>query len=427
MTIHTRPDEKVFASGAKPGEMVDFPDIERGWGLAFEQTEGKPPMEWMNGAFLRLNEAVRYFMQRGLPEWSRTEDYPAGARVQHGEGTYRSLLANKEVEPGTAALTWTPWGINHSELAALAFSGKFGDLSEVPIASTTVKGLIEIATATEAKALADALRAVTPATLGAVLLERGTGPAVAGNFSNLKMSATGTNATIDASADGLIVGNGNDFKALSAANISINSASSGANGLDTGGLATSTWYSVWVIWNGTTVSGLLSLSETVPALPGGYTHKARVGWIRTDASANRYPLAFTQAGRRVQYKIGAGSNVSALPPACVGVQGTWSQLTPVWAAVSITSLVPPTAGRISLQAVSAHNNGDATNVCVAPNSAYKGTRTNAPPPLSTTLGGGTNGTVDMASGEMVIEGTNIYVVSQTAAGAVMINGWEDNL
>lgn len=40
-----------------------------------------------------------------------------------------------------------------------------------PDASTTKKGLIEIATATEAKALDDALRAVTPATLGAVLAE----------------------------------------------------------------------------------------------------------------------------------------------------------------------------------------------------------------------------------------------------------------
>lgn len=152
MTIYNRPDEQVFASGAKPGEVVAFPDVLRGWGLTFEQTEGKPPMEWMNSAFLRLNEAIRYFMQRGLPEWSATEDYPARAFVQHGGVAYTALQANSEVEPGTAAVTWAPIA---------------------PSASTTAKGLIEIATAAEAKALASALLAITPSTLGAVLAESG--------------------------------------------------------------------------------------------------------------------------------------------------------------------------------------------------------------------------------------------------------------
>ncbi|MBP6018808.1 MAG: hypothetical protein KA735_04900 [Burkholderiaceae bacterium] len=148
MTIYTRPDEKVFASGAKPGEVVPFPDVLRGWGLTFEQAEGKPPMEWMNAAFLRADEAIRYLIQRGLPEWAAAEDYPAGAFVQHGIKAYRALTANSNVQPGTAAATW-------AEL--------------VPNASTTTKGLIEIATATEAKDLASALLAITPSTLGAVL------------------------------------------------------------------------------------------------------------------------------------------------------------------------------------------------------------------------------------------------------------------
>lgn len=152
MTIYTRPDELVFAAGAKPGEVVPFPDILRGWGITFEQTEGKPPMEWMNAGFLRLNEAIRYLMQRGFTEWSATEDYPVGAHVQHGGTSYKALQANTEVEPGTAALVWA---------------------ETTPAASTTIKGLIEIATATEAKALASALLAITPSTLGAVLSEKG--------------------------------------------------------------------------------------------------------------------------------------------------------------------------------------------------------------------------------------------------------------
>src|SRR5690606_27477383 len=153
MTIYNRPDEKVFASGARPGEVVAFPDIERGWGLAFEQTEGKPPMEWMNGLFHVMSEAVRYFMQRGLSEWSATEDYPAGAFVQHGGKAYRALQENSNVTPGTAVATWAEM---------------------TPNASTSIRGLIEIATEAEAKALVDALRSITPSTLGAVLEEFGT-------------------------------------------------------------------------------------------------------------------------------------------------------------------------------------------------------------------------------------------------------------
>src|SRR5690554_1439618 len=106
MTIYTRPDEKVFAENANPGEVVAFPDILRGWGLAFEQTEGKPPMEWLNALIKRQDEAIRYLMQRGLSQWSATENYPAGAFVQHGARAYRAVIENNNVQPGTAAATW---------------------------------------------------------------------------------------------------------------------------------------------------------------------------------------------------------------------------------------------------------------------------------------------------------------------------------
>ncbi|MEE2496982.1 hypothetical protein, partial [Pseudomonas aeruginosa] len=80
MTQYKRPDEAVFASGAKPGELEAFPDIARGWGVAFEQTAGIPPMEWFNALFKRTDEAIRYLMQRG------------GRRVVGDRGlSYRSL------------------------------------------------------------------------------------------------------------------------------------------------------------------------------------------------------------------------------------------------------------------------------------------------------------------------------------------------
>lgn len=84
MTHYSRPDELVFASGAKPGEVQGFPDIPRGWGVAYDQTAGIPPMEWFNALFKRGDEGLRYLLQRGIADWSATEDYPVDAHVQEG-------------------------------------------------------------------------------------------------------------------------------------------------------------------------------------------------------------------------------------------------------------------------------------------------------------------------------------------------------
>ncbi len=131
MTIYTRPDELVFAENANPGEVVPFPDILRGWGLSFEQTEGKPPMEWMNAVMKRQDEAIRYLLQRGIPEWSDTDDYPVEAYVQHEGATYRSLLASNGVEPGTSNITWALWGLKTAS-AAQALEGLSDSLLMTP-------------------------------------------------------------------------------------------------------------------------------------------------------------------------------------------------------------------------------------------------------------------------------------------------------
>ena len=75
----------------------------------------------------------------------------------------------------------------------------------------------------------------------------------------------------------------------------------GANGLDAGVLANSTWYSVFAIGrtNGTTAL-LASTSATAPVLPSGYTLKRRIGFFRTDGSARI--LAFVQLGDKFLWK-----------------------------------------------------------------------------------------------------------------------------
>jgi len=69
--------------------------------------------------------------------------------------------------------------------------------------------------------------------------------------------------------------------------------SSGANGLDTGSEASSTWYYVYVIGDTSGVNSpasLLSASATSPTLPSGYDVHRRVGAVRNDSGSDFIPF-----------------------------------------------------------------------------------------------------------------------------------------
>lgn len=89
-------------------------------------------------------------------------------------------------------------------------------------------------------------------------------------------------------------------------------------GLDTGSVATSTWYYVWLIRRSDTgvVDALFSTSATSPTMPANYDAKRLLGSIKTDGSSNI--LAFTA------YET-AGSGVEVLwssPPLDINLANT---------------------------------------------------------------------------------------------------------
>lgn len=106
------------------------------------------------------------------------------------------------------------------------------------------------------------------------------------------------NSKVDISADEVVLKNSdNDPFVATGVVVAANMATSGANGLDTGSEAASTWYYVYLIYNGTTVASLLSTSNGAPTLPSGYTYSALVGVVRNDGSSNF--LAFYQQDREI--------------------------------------------------------------------------------------------------------------------------------
>jgi hypothetical protein len=252
------------------------------------------------------------------------------------------------------------------------------------------------------------------------------GGVVQGVFKNLRVSATGTNANVSITADEIAVEDGNNA-VLTARNVNltVNTAANGANGLDTGSLAASTWYSVWVVrkQDGTT-AGLISTATTSPTMPIGYTLKARVGWIRTDGTGNKYPLGFKQSGRKVQYLVAANSNVTSLPLMASGVAGalTFGGAT-TWASVSTSTFVPPTASHIKL--FPTWTSG-AAQIDVAPNNSYGGNNvSNNPAPVWFWSSSSSNQIVSPS--ELMLESSNIYWASNQAGNYLWCFGWEDNI
>jgi hypothetical protein len=246
-----------------------------------------------------------------------------------------------------------------------------------------------------------------------------------GNFKNLKISTTGTSAVVSVTADQIMAVNSSGLGALlSSVSISITCSNSGVNGLDTGSLEASTWYSVWVIYNGSTVAGLISKSTTSPTLPSGYTYSKRVGMILTDASANKYPFSTIQRGSKAAYVVKADSNMTALPRPIYGLSGSPS--TPTWTEVALASYVPTdVAARVTILVHSAGGSSGTAATIVAPNNAYGAYNSTTNPPPLVARPYSSNYPVS-AMADIILESTSVYYAS-ASVGGMWIYGWEDNL
>ncbi|TPH22883.1 phage tail protein [Haemophilus haemolyticus] len=156
MALVNKPDESIFASSAKQGEVDNFPDLLRGWGVTFDQTQGIPPMEWFNFLFKRLDEKHTYLMQRGLPEWSATQDYTKGSCVQFDGVSYRALKDSKNNRPNESeSQYWVRWGFTLSEIAQATltqygitklytgYDSQSEDLASTPKTAYQLKQLID--------------------------------------------------------------------------------------------------------------------------------------------------------------------------------------------------------------------------------------------------------------------------------------------
>jgi hypothetical protein len=426
-----------------------------------KEAGGIPPFgQDFNGILFDITTAIRY-LEAGMQfPYSSTfatavGGYPLGAIVTRTDGTgfWRNTVANNMTDPETFGAGWSPEGSGISTVA----------MSNANVTLTALQSARPIIIITGA--LTASLNLIFPTyqrqwlvvnnATGAFSVtcktSSGSGISIAtgisqsiygdgtnigsasatqtqqssvGSFSNLRSSATGLSAIVTITADEVVLeaASGNYLTARSVSITTLSLAGSGANGLDTGTSTGSTWYSVWIISNGTTTSGLLSLSATAPTMPSGFTFKARIGWVRSDATVNKFPFSYIQRGRSFQYVVVSGSNLASPRQIAVGVAGNPTSNS--WAAIDTSAYVPTTAARI-LGAASSSNGGGIT---VAPNNNYV---TNIPALTDTgsplAMAGQATTFLISQGFNFILESTNIYWASNLAIARVWCIGWEDNL
>lgn len=105
-------------SAANPGNIVKPDDafIQAGWPLS-----GIPPSrQRFNWALNYVANAVRYFMQRGLPDYDAAETYRTGSLVIGNDGGYYRSLVDNNVghSPSASPSQWVRWGLTIADVNA---------------------------------------------------------------------------------------------------------------------------------------------------------------------------------------------------------------------------------------------------------------------------------------------------------------------
>ena len=145
--IHKRPKNEIFASDAKAGEIVEFPNVKRGWGVT-ENLGFIPPMEYFNAAFNRIDKALAYQSQRGVSEWSADEEYPIGALSVFDGKLYQAKTQNTNKKPSENKDAWAVMDAYNKQESDERYAQK----SDIANATETKAGITKLKNSVTGKA-----------------------------------------------------------------------------------------------------------------------------------------------------------------------------------------------------------------------------------------------------------------------------------
>jgi len=234
---------------------------------------------------------------------------------------------------------------------------------------------------------------------------------------SLKITNDGTtpNTKIDVSATYVTLANSSGVStSFTSFSCTLNLSINGLNGLDTGSIAASTWYNIYIISNLSTTGCLASTNSSSPTLPSGYTYFYRVGAMETDGSNNLYRTL--QTGNKSRYVITGTSNTSSYP-------FTTTSATSSWVAYQVTGNntgSPTTSTEVlsNLYSVSGLESG------VAPNANYAAPVSGNPMPWISRNSSASNVTESQVT-NIPLESNSIYFWSSNTGNILAVAGWVD--
>lgn len=289
-------------------------EISTGW----PSSSLPPSRQRFNWVLNYVANAIRYFSRRGMVDYDILETYQTDDIVRGDNGLLYRSLADSNIG-NTPSSTPAKWGSVNTVTPALS------DKS-TKVATT------KFATDYTDAAVAAAISAIPTMAVT---------PSVIGTTRNAKMALTSASAVASFSADEVVVQSslGGTSYQLSSFGKTVNLATTGAGGMDTGTAPLSGYVALYAIYNPTTTTANIlavncsgSIAPEVYAgssMPAGYTASGLISVWRTNSSGNL--VVGQQNDRSVSFVNASAFSISN--DVYVSISGT----------LSIAALVPKNA------------------------------------------------------------------------------------
>lgn len=289
--------------------------------MILKSAGGLPPKgQDMNQILYELSALARWGSSGAINAWDAAFStaiggYPMGAQVLGTDGTtrYISTTDSNATNPNTGGAGWFNLTTGYLKTAS--------NLSEIAAA-----GPAAVAKALENLGLGSGLTGVVGAAI------------------NARMSVTAPSATATFTADELIVGvalGGLQYR-LGSFNKTINLATTGAGGMDTGTAPVSGYVALYAIYNPTTAaSAMLAVNATAAVAPQVYGGANMPAGYTASALISVWP---TSSGSQFLTGSQVNRNINTSPTRAVLATSTQY---PAGSTISIATLVPPNAVLVS--------------------------------------------------------------------------------
>ncbi len=424
-----------------------------GWNAAV-MGGNSPALEDLNAVHFVLARQLAYLFQSGMPEWDADTVYYSNSMVSAGGQIYRSLQNSNTNNAVSDSTYWILVSANLLNFWGGVDAGGSPNVFLVNATGFPADTFIPVGTSMTFKVGAHTNNGASTLTVNGntpeSILDSNGNPIPANTLISGHIVSVFWNGSAFilpnlnpvsslppnyisgcplswVSGTTLSVGNGSLIDSTNIiginvdAPISLDISTVGAGGLDTGTVASDTWYYTFVIADSTGVNGpdgLISLSPTSPTLPTGYDVFRRVGSARTDSISSL--KGFVQVG------IDRSREAHYFDVSMAGMQALSAGTSTTFADIDLSGLIPVTSKNAFVFLIT---QCAANDTLITSTLRPKGTsQTSTPYEQDALASGSTQGSSKNnfsipTDSNQFIE----YKVTSTGGCSVYVEGWKEDL